>query len=63
MTNTELLNIHLNNSDLNLTNLSNINNSSVAVVRSILVEYYKTKGYPHTNSSWIHPIFKESKVL
>lgn len=40
MTNTELLNIHFNNSDLNLTNLAAINNSSVAVVRSILVEYY-----------------------
>jgi hypothetical protein len=48
MSNTELLNIHLNNSDLNLTNLSAIHNSSVAVVRCILIQYYSTKGFTHT---------------
>ena len=47
MTTTELLNIHLNNSDLNLTNLSAIHNSSVAVVRGILMQYYSTKDYTH----------------
>jgi len=47
MTKHELLNIHLNNSDLNITNLSNIYNSSVSVVRSILIQYYSTKGFTH----------------
>lgn len=51
MSNKELINIHLNNSDLNLTNLVAIHNSSVAIVRSILVEYYNTKDF-------IHPILK-----
>jgi len=51
MSNKELINIHLNNSDLNLTNLAAIHNSSVEIVRSILVEYYNTKDF-------IHPILK-----
>ena len=49
MTTTELLNIHLNNSDLNITNLSAISKKSVEVVRAILTNYYDSKG-------WSHPI-------
>ena len=45
MTNEELLEIHFNNSDLNITNLAAINNSSVEVVRDILVEYYNNKSW------------------
>jgi hypothetical protein len=51
MSNKDLISFHLNNSDLNLTNLVAIHNSSVAIVRSILVEYYSTKDF-------IHPILK-----
>ena len=47
MSNSELLNIHFNNTDLNLSNLAGIHNSSVAVVRIILSEYYSSKGTCH----------------
>ena len=40
MTNEELLEIHFNNSDLNITNLAAINNSSVEIVRDILKDFY-----------------------
>ena len=45
MTSNELLEIHLNNSDLNLFNLSQINKSSISEVRSILEVYYKDKDW------------------
>jgi hypothetical protein len=45
MTSNELLEIHLNNSDLNLLNLSQIHKSSISAVRSILEVYYKDKDW------------------
>ena len=45
MTNNELLEIHLNNSDLNLLNLSQIHKSNISVVRSILEAYYRDKDW------------------
>ena len=45
MTSNELLEIHLNNSDLNLFDLSKIHRSSIPAVRSILDMYYKDKDW------------------
>tara|TARA_R110000787_G_scaffold11096_5_gene37179 strand:- start:26 stop:400 length:375 start_codon:yes stop_codon:yes gene_type:complete len=52
MTNIELLDIHLNNSDLTLGNLAQIHNSTIATVRAILSEYYAGK-------SWTSPILAQ----
>jgi len=45
MTSNELLEIHFNNSDLNLFDLSKIHRSSIPAVRSILDMYYKDKDW------------------
>ena len=45
MTSNELLEIHFNNSDLSLLNLSQIHKSSIPAVRSILEMYYRDKDW------------------
>lgn len=43
MTNEQIIEIHLNNSDLNIKNLAAIHNSDVSTVAGILAHYYCNK--------------------
>ena len=59
MSTTELLNIHLNNSDLSIADLSAISKKSVEVVRAILTNYYDSKApWNHDAKGLSHPILK-----
>jgi hypothetical protein len=53
MTNEELIEIHLNNSDLGLGSLTKIHNSTLSVVRAIITNYYEGRG--RTYPSYLEP--------
>jgi len=64
MTNEELIEIHLNNSDLGLLSLTKIHNSKLSVVRAIIKQYYEGRGRDYPSyiepKDWeiIHPVYQ-----